>query len=779
MGILENILNANNLQKENKELESKELELTEEVRNLKLEIAAHQENLESADKEKEMNSQRYQELLNQMTSITEIVENYELRFGKIELQNENEVFLNDFDTDIAFFERLEQVMGNPFNREQVSAIRYDMDKNLRIIAGAGSGKTQTICAKAAYLAQMENVDQSRIMMITFTKNAADELEERVGSFLGTGSTKIAVGTFHRIFGKLFSDAQSKFPYLKKISNSSQFLDDKAKNRAMTKLIDKYKLRLLDETGERNLNGKLDYWFSMDLDHRDVLKIVEENYNELEPENSGVKIHERLQLLLEEFDEYKKEEGVKEFNDILNNFKMAMEYQEVRDYITSKYEYLFIDEFQDTNPVQWNIVKKMCENTIGGRQIKLIVVGDDDQSIYYFRGAEPKYIKTFDQQFPTHTIELMTNYRSKANIVKAANRLIANNFNDRIQKSMVPHDSSDGQVLITRLADPEQEATWIIDQVIKLGTGKVFKGSALSDITESVVLYRSSAQLASIIQTLIRRRIDFVIETDNDFKGIFDLPLFKNFFFHLRALYSSKTDIERLNTKFHLISNIFMLFYLSKKSIEEFRFSPESKNKSEGVADYILKNVKFTSMDKVEIVRLFELINLGAEDKDADISQLFILFTKISRVKKELSEEERTWIIEDTKKLRSWKELEQHYKELVRLSKEMKEKVRLYHDNKLNALYLLTIHKSKGLAYTNVFIPCCTEGGLPNRKAILKTESNVEQEIIDADPATTFEEERRLMYVAMTRARKNLYLTLPSEMKNKPIKLSRFLQETGI
>lgn len=103
-----------------------------------------------------------------------------------------------------------------------------MEKNLRIIAGAGSGKTQTIFAKAAYLSQMENVDQTRILMITFTKNAANELEERVGSVLGTGSTNISVGTFHRVFGKLFSDVQSKFPYLKKISNPSQFFNGKEK-----------------------------------------------------------------------------------------------------------------------------------------------------------------------------------------------------------------------------------------------------------------------------------------------------------------------------------------------------------------------------------------------------------------------------------------------------------------------------------------------------------------------------------------------------------------------
>lgn len=611
--------------------------------------------------------------------------------------------------------------------------------------------------------------------------AANELEARIKSFLGKGSTDITIGTFHSVFNRLFNNALKvpAFNYLNKFDNFKDTIVESDKKAEIGRLVNKYNLRAFDQYGEKVLTDKIDYWFSMDLCKEDILSIIEENYNDLESESDGLKIHERVNLLFEDFTEYKRKKKVREFDDMLDNFKQAIQYQDFRDYITNKFDYLFIDEFQDTNPVQWNVVKEMCKNTVDGKQIKLIIVGDDDQSIYHFRGAEPRYIKEFDQEFETQTIELMTNYRSKANIVQAANRLIINNSSDRIEKTMYPASVQNGKVIIEISSDSDSEAEWIINKAIKLSNGKHFSNSSLPDLTRSVVLYRSINQVNTLIKTLIQQRIEFVIESDEEFKGIFDLTHFKDFFQRLKSLYEADDDVEREYRQSALVDKILYLFYMRTEFKNEFKKESLLEKGTIEAADFIFKNVKRAYMTKNDLVRFLKLIQPDVTNRDRDISELFRLFTNVSKVRSELSEGERDWIIEDTKKFPTWNDLNNYYDSCTNLSKEMKEKVKQYHEGKLNALYLLTIHKSKGLAFENVFIPSCSEGGLPNQKAISKNNIDIKKEIIDANPTTTFEEERRLMYVAMTRAEKNLYLTVPSEFQGKPVKLSRFLAETGI
>lgn len=717
-----NLVQANNLQEINStqkdrisQLEKINSDLNDKISSLKKDycnLSNEQYNLEK----------RINQLNKEYENVVQQISKYKTQFGYI--KEPKSYIVNEYDVDRIFFDRLTKLMGNPFNCEQVSAIRYDMKKNLRIIAGAGSGKTQTICAKAAYLAQMENIDESRIMMITFTRKAANELEARVKTFLGKSSTDITVGTFHSVFNQLFNSALKvpEFNFLNKFDNFKDNIEDSVKKNVIRNLVNKYNLRAFDQEGEKVLTEKLDYWFSMDLSEEEILTLIENNYDNLEADSEDLKIHERVKLLLDDFTEFKRKEKVREFSDMLNNFKQVIQYQEIRDYVTCRFDYLFIDEFQDTNPIQWNVVKEICKNTVNGKQIKLIIVGDDDQSIYHFRGAEPKYIKEFDQEFETNTIELMTNYRSKANIVQAANRLITKNFSDRIEKSMTPASNEDGEVAIKIPSDSDSEAEWIINKAIKLSNGNKFCGSNEPDLTKSVVLYRSINQVNTLIKTLIQKQIDFVIESDEEFKGIFDLTHFKDFFLGLKSIYEADNDIEREFRQSALIDRLLYLFYMKGEHKNDFKKLSLLKKGTNEAAAFIVKNVRRVYMHETEIARLLGLIQTKTNNDNADISELFELFIKVSKVRSELSEGERDWIIEDTKKFPTWNDLKNYYDSCTNFSKEMKEKVKQYHDGELNALYLLTIHKSKGLDFENVFIPSCSEGGLPNQKAVSRKAS---------------------------------------------------------
>lgn len=699
---------------------------------------------------------------------------YKQRFGNLAVRSDNtDSVINEYDPDIPFFERLEKLMGNSFNNDQIKAIRYDMSKNLRIIAGAGSGKTQTICGKSAYLVQMENILESRIIMITFTKNAADELQERVNLFLGKEKSGVVVGTFHGVFKSLFSSLVKQFPYLSSIGIPGKFNDNNsnAVKEHLNTLIKKYKLYIFNNFGEKNIEQRLDYWESINLSNDEIIECIKNNFDLIDKQGVKEPIHERMKKLLYELEIFKKENELVEYKDMLSNFQKALEYSEVKNYISDRFDYLFIDEFQDTNPIQWDIVKKMFGNT----KLRLIIVGDDDQSIYYFRGAEPEYIKNFDKEFPSETIELMLNYRSKKNIVHAANRLIANNSNDRVPKSMLPYSDQQGLIGIAKLNDPEEEAEWIVKKVKSLAKDMAEDG--FLNIRNSIVLYRSIGQTTQLIQYLIENNIPYVINSDGLFKGIFGVDGFKWFYIHLKKYYQAVEKNQIIDAMNSLINDIFGAFYIKKQDIGEFQKAGISG--SEEIAEYILNKNSRVTMAKKDIVKFFNLIKTIKRGTDTDISELFELFTKFLKISKEVDMSELEWIVNDTKKYKYWKDILSYEDRLMKEAKDMQSKLEKYNDGKLNALCLQTIHKSKGLAYDNVFVIGCYENGIPHNKAVEKSQVDKKKERGTAEPSTTIEEERRLMYVAMTRAKNNLFLTAPKNRGDKPLKLSRYLKETGI
>ncbi|MFJ7681675.1 ATP-dependent helicase [Peribacillus butanolivorans] len=719
--------------------------LSDTIASAKLEITA--QNKEIQEKEK-------------------LITTYSKYYGDIiEVDRKGNKGISEHDQDKSFFDFLRPKNdNNDFNDDQVEAIRYNMKKNLRIIAGAGSGKTQTICAKTAYLIMMENVKQDKIAMFTFTKTAASEMRTRVNEFLDEEESKVVVGTFNSIFTSLYNEVKRKFHYVELIGIEGDVDEGERKyNRLLNDLIRKYGLKPINE-GEKTLKEMIGYWTNMGFTSNEMTKFIKKHFDDLEP-NSDNPLSLRFSNMMTEFNEQRKTERIKIFDDqIVNLLKVLQQDDAAREYLQQRFDYIFIDEFQDTNPLQMEIIKLLCPKDKKDAA-KLIIVGDDDQSIYYFRGAEPKFIKEFAQTYSTHTLTLMTNYRSIESIVKAGNRVITHNAKDRIKKSMTPFHYKNGDCYIKALSNPAEEANWIINQAVKIGTNEQQE----VDYSKSVVLYRSSTQLKTLLQQLEILDIPFVIETNQDLMGIFNIDRFKQAFDNWGKFINEEQSNWNL-----IIKHTANAFYRNNREITEFQSGKRDIDPSDA-AEFICGR-SFDKNKKMVIEYLNDLIQLKI-GKPVSLKALIKKFLTFPVVEKQLTKEEKKWIEMESEEFDSWASMEQRHSQMKKKKDEMKKKIEDYRNGNYNALYILTIHKSKGLSFENVFLIGLYENGLPSKRAIKKpNKTELKKHVEQADPPSTIEEERRLMYVAVTRPKKNLYITLPKTINDKPVKSSVFIKE---
>ena len=584
--------------------------------------------------QKELNrwENKYKKLQQVFRLQEEIIATYEAAYGEAPGLIEEEMQEKESKENNSFFKMMEKRSYNRFNQEQKAAITYDMQKHLRIIAGAGSGKTQTICAKAVYLMTQKQVDEERILMITFTRNAANELKKRVDNF-SQRKTAVHIGTFHSIFFRIYNEICRKFPDVAMQGIQGDFSKDTAQkvNAVLQQLIRKYNLYLFDQYGEKTIASRLDYWQNMNLSIEEMIQLVKEKYDSID-KNTRQPISERLYGLLTELQEQKRRQQLLEFNDVLQNLKSALENDEIQRYIGQKYDYLFIDEFQDTNPLQWEIVKRMTKEN----GIKLIVVGDDDQSIYGFRGSEPAYIKNFEKEYPTKTLFLLTNYRSRAAIVQGANRLISYNKNDRIPKAMIPAQKEAGIMEAYLFSDTKAESQWLISQIQSF----IQKNGKYK---ESIILYRSASQTQQLVQSLLKTNIPFVLEADSPYEGIFGIKFFQQFYQKIVHWQTAQNPQKKNQAYQQLLRQLMVDCYLKKNECDQY-FSPKYQNIA--ITDYIL-SVRPNLKSKSAEIRQFEEA-LRKTDQHQEIYSLVQSYLHLPRIAKEIDQSDQEWIREEVK-----------------------------------------------------------------------------------------------------------------------------------
>lgn len=621
------------------------------------------------------------------------------------------------------------------NKNQKEAATY-LDSHLRIIAGAGSGKTRVITYRIAYLIDEIGVDPRKILAITFTNKAANEMKERVVDLLGVHALGSLICTIHSLCVRILRqhinvinypsnftimDEEDQKALIKKIYNQLQIDAKTISIKSMIATISNYKMANI--TPEKAL----------------------EFAGSFQGEIKKAKVYK-------EYLEYQENHFLLDFDDLLLKTVYIFEnYPDVLEKWQYRFQYIHVDEFQDVGNIEYRLVKLMSDKAI------TCVVGDPDQTIYSFRGANVNYILDFDKDFkPCKTIILNQNYRSTGNILNISNCLIRKNQN-RLEKELFTEATGGGEVIHYTAKNEQDEAEYIcseIEKIINDVDGVNYRNFA--------ILYRANYLSRTIEQCLISHGIDYRI-----FGGLkfFSRKEIKDALSYLQLVCNGE------DLAFERIINV-PSRGIGKKTMENIQAVAKNNHVSLYEALTLFSDqIKLSSKAKKEIRILVAAIE-KARQSNLPLHEMFENLMNdigyIEMLNKNL-EENRIDNIHELQ--RSIYEFENQNPDLATIENYLQE-IALYTDNDDNDdsqyVSLMTIHMAKGLEFDYVFVLGLSEGIFPSFRSISESDEGIE-------------EERRLAYVAFTRAKKQLYLTDSegfSFVTDSPKVASRFVDEVG-
>ena len=585
-----------------------------------------------------------------------------------------------------------------------------------VIAGAGSGKTKVLTYKIAYLLQEKKILPWNILAITFTNKAANEMKQRVENLVGDAIKDMWIGTFHSICVRILRKFIDRIGY-----DSSFIIFDTADQRTLIKEC----LKSL------NIDDKL-------YTDRSVLSEISNGKNEmLEPHAYATKYagdyrKSKIAEIYELYQKRLKENNAIDFDDIINlTIKVLSENQDVLEYYTEKFKYVLVDEYQDTNKAQFTLVSMLAS-----RHGNITVVGDNDQGIYSFRGADITNILNFEKDFPGTTIvKLEQNYRCTGNILKAANAVIKNNEN-KYDKKLWTENEEGNLPYIYQGDDEYDEARFIIEQINYLRTQEYYK---YSDFT---VLYRMNSQSRAIEDILNREQVPYRVLGGLKF---YERKEIKDSLCYLRLIANTSDNLALKRIINEPKRGI------GKTSLDNIQEISEKT----GLSMYeIIKNAEQYGLNRVfansrEFIDLIE--DLKNRKDQLSISELLTETLNKSGYVKALELEST---VEAETRLQNLEELmtvaiEFEEQEAENTLNDFLEGISLTSDvdnldQSDDMVTLMTLHSAKGLEFPVVFLVGMEEGIFPGYKSI-------------GEPKE-LEEERRLFYVGITRAKNYLYLT---------------------
>lgn len=633
------------------------------------------------------------------------------------------------------------------NPQQKAAVIH-IDNPVRIVAGPGSGKTKVLTRKIAYLINNIKLKPYRIMALTFTNKAANEMKSRVEELIDQSqSNNMMITTFHSFCYRFLKE---EIDNLKKFSKDFSVVDGIDQDNVLKEIYKK-----LDIT-------------KADFNYFSIKEYISQNKNNyLSPEdallNSKEDGDEREIIKAKIYNEYQKsllQSRSLDYDDLLFYTKDILKnLPHIKEKWNKRFDYFLIDEFQDTSKIQFEIIDLLANKK------NITIVGDPDQTIYSWRGANIEFINNFDKLYPNVvTITLSQNYRSTSNILKIANNLIKNNSN-RLPKDLFT-ENEDGRIIdYYNGSSQENESLWVISQIKKLRNDK-------NQLKHIAILYRTNYYSRSIEDALIKEMIPYKIiggqkfyereeikdvlaylrclyePTDISIKRIINVPSRKLGSETLKKLieFADNQNLDLWNSwinHFPLINITHEKKQILFKFIEDIRKYQNSIKNKEPI-HLVLEQF----LEEINYIKIFE------ENKDN---------TSINRLEniKELIKSIKIWETNNPDKYI------QDYLDFISLEK-------IDNSDKLNENYisLMTIHAAKGLEFRNVFVIGLNEGVFPSSKVIKKDDEEGE--------SFGIEEERRLAYVAFTRAEKRLFLSSAKEsyFDNKNNQ-SRFILEANV
>lgn len=616
------------------------------------------------------------------------------------------------------------------NQDQLKVVNWNKGPVI-VSAGPGSGKTFSIVERITRLIKRHKVNPNKIFASTFTKKAAEEMNTRLKRN-GIDTDKMAVQTFHSFCYHII-----KGIYRPNENYVNWIVDDG----------EKYKNIIKQVTGYNGMK-----WYNVDITEVDSFISLCKN-ELLRPENSSIlpsKSSEYVSFMhgLDRFIEaYFKCEEIKDqkclltFDDMLIlAYEILKEYDSTREKIQNLFEYVIIDEVQDSNTAQVELT-----NIIANPQNNLMVVGDIDQGIYRWRGAQPKYMLGFQEKYNAEIISMGINYRSCTSIVERSAKCIENN-SERITKAILPNKKIPGTISYSKVNDTDEEALFVSEQIEEM----VQDGIEYKSI---FILYRTNAQSRALEEVFTDKKIPFVIHGSVSFykrREIQDLIAY------IKLLDDPQDEVSgrrALSRPFRFIKSEYY------KEIE--------RRVGEYNVDYV--SAVYYVAKKHNISSAFNFVALMRKLEDLikekyNVGQLFSTIVKdteyiSSLLRSEGSDTTENSRVSNIAELIRSADRYSSIKDFLDFIKQKKKKKK--NDNSVQCM---SIHKSKGLEAKVVFIIGCNEDILPHYKCM---------------SITKIEEERRLYYVAMTRAIDCLFITSIDILGNNHITPSRFIEESGI
>ena len=603
---------------------------------------------------------------------------------------------------------------NGLNDKQKEAV-LATDGPCLVIAGAGSGKTKVLTHKIAYDIE-SGIKLWNILAITFTNKAANEMKERIEKLIGDAAKDLWMGTFHSICVRILRR------YIDRIGYKTDFV-------------------IFDTSDQKTLIKECLKTLKVDdkiFTDRGVLSEISNGKNEmLEPKAYGVKYAGdfRKKTIAEIYELYQRrlrENNAIDFDDIINfTIKILSENPDVLDYYTEKFKYILVDEYQDTNKAQFTLV-----SLLASKYGNVTAVGDNDQGIYSFRGADISNILNFERDFPgTRIIKLEQNYRCTGNILKAANAVIKHNENKYDKKLWT--ENEEGHLPCIYCGEDEyDEGRYIVEQINHLKTEEYYKNS---DFT---ILYRMNAQSRAIEDILMREGIPYKVIGGLKF---YERKEIKDIIAYLRLIHNSadnlslkriinepkrgigKTSIEQIqeisdktgNSMYEIIRNaqeygLTRVFSNSRDFIEQIEYLKSKKDELK-ISDLIKETLNKTGYTKA-------LENENSVEAETRIENLEEFLTVAIEFEEESADNTLAEFLEN-----------------ITLSSDIDGM-----EDQDNSITLMTLHSAKGLEFPVVFLVGMEEGIFPGYKTIGEPQA--------------LEEERRLFYVGITRAKQYLYLT---------------------
>lgn len=609
---------------------------------------------------------------------------------------------------------------------------------LLILAGAGSGKTKVVTSKIAYLIEELQVPSWKILAITFTNKAANEMRDRVSKLIDEDISSMWIGTFHSICVRILRKNIDKIGY----SSSFTIYDRDDQITVVKEAIGELGLDR-DIYKPRSLVNDISNIKSEGLSPKEYIDLNKTNF-----------FKENLGKIYEIYEKKLVSNNALDFDDLLiKTVDILRDYEDVRDFYRSKFEYIFVDEYQDTNKIQYEFIK-----LVAGNEPNLTVVGDNDQSIYKWRGADINNILNFHKDFPgAKIVKLEQNYRSTQKILEVANKVIENN-RTRIEKNLWTSRNEGKPVVYREFPHSNEEEYGVINKII----GLHYKGEEFKDMA---ILYRTNAQSRGFEEALVRESIPYKIVGGLKF---YDRMEVKDILAYLRAINNTDDNvslsriINRPKRGIGDTSLADLLDYADKNGISLYdlvtnidKFEDLNIRARKNVRDFgsILKILKDRS-EKLSIGKLFEEVLY----ESGYVEDLKSQNTIEAKTRLENIEELHSNIMEYD---REGVELAEYLNTLSLLSDVDK-------TSEESGVNLMTMHAAKGLEFSTVFLVGFEEGLFPSNRSI-ESEDEVE-------------EERRLCYVGVTRACNNLFIsssrTRSMYGKLTPAKRSRFIHEMG-